>query len=106
LDIDTAVPCGLIINEIVSNSLKHAFVDNRKNACVTIDLAQTSEGKYRLVISDNGIGMPASFSVDNSDSLGIQLVEALTDQLEGTMQLENRPNEGLKYTINFKLITQ
>ncbi len=104
LDIDTAVPCGLIINEIVSNSLKHAFKDGRKGE-ISITLNQTEKDIFRLVIGDNGIGMPEGFSVETSDSLGVQLIQALTDQLEGTMQVENQPGLGVKYIINFRRIS-
>jgi len=103
LDIDTAVPCGLIINEIVSNSLKHAFKDGR-NGEILIELKKTSESQYKLTIEDNGIGMPEGFSVDNSESLGIQLIQALTDQLEGHMKMEYSPTKGVKYNIDFKRI--
>lgn len=104
LDIDTAVPCGLIINEIVSNSLKHAFKKDAKGE-IRIELAQTVTDKFRLVIEDNGIGMPEDFSAETSDSLGIQLIQALTDQLEGDMKVESAPGKGVKYIINFKRIS-
>lgn len=104
LDIDTAVPCGLIINEIVSNSLKHAFKDDRRGE-ISIRLTQLEADQFSLVIADNGIGLPAGFSVGTSDSLGIQLIQALTDQLEGTMNVENHPGFGVKYIINFKRIS-
>lgn len=104
LDIDTAVPCGLIINEIVSNSLKHAFKDGRKGE-ISIRLNQTEVDTFRLEIGDNGIGMPEGFTLESSDSLGIQLIQALTDQLEGTMKVENNPGYGVKYIINFKRIS-
>jgi PAS domain S-box-containing protein len=103
LDIDTAVPCGLIINEIVSNSLKHAFKDGREGL-IEINLVKSAEDRYNLIISDNGIGMPEGFLVESSESLGIQLIQALTDQLEGTMKLETKPNEGVKFIIDFKRI--
>lgn len=104
LDIDTAVPCGLIINEIVSNSLKHAFKDGRKGE-IEVELVQTDPDVFRLTISDNGIGLPAGFSLETSDSLGIQLIQALSDQLEGTMKLENNPGSGVRYIISFKRIS-
>lgn len=104
LDIDTAVPCGLIINEIVSNSLKHAFKSERKGE-ILIELNQTEPDRFRLVIGDNGVGMPEGFSLETSDSLGIQLIQALTDQLEGKMEIENSPGNGVKYIINFKRIS-
>ncbi|MBL7924981.1 MAG: PAS domain S-box protein [Bacteroidia bacterium] len=104
LDIDTAVPCGLIINEIVSNSLKHAFKEGRKGE-ILVELNQTMPDRFRLVIGDNGIGMPEGFTLENSDSLGIQLIQALTDQLEGEMKIETAPGKGVKYIINFKRIS-
>lgn len=104
LDIDTAVPCGLIINEIVSNSLKHAFTDGRKGE-IRVGLLQVQPDHFRLSIADNGIGMPEGFSVATSDSLGIQLIQALTDQLEGTLEVVNSPGKGMEYIINFKRIS-
>lgn len=104
LDIDTAVPCGLIINEIVSNSLKHAFNDI-PHGVIEIELNQTETDRFRLVISDNGIGMGEGFSINSSDSLGIQLIQALTDQLEGKMEIETSPGKGVKYIINFRRIS-
>ncbi len=103
LDIDTAVPCGLIINEIVSNSIKHAFKDGRVGE-ISIDLQSIENDKYRLTIADNGIGMSTGVTVESMDSLGIQLIQALTDQLEGTMNMESAPGKGVKYTIDFKRI--
>ncbi len=105
LDIDTAVPCGLIINEIVSNSLKHAFKDGRIGE-INISLIQTTENHFRLIIADNGVGLPAGFSAESSDSLGIQLIQALTDQLEGVMKVDNKPGDGVSYIIDFKRVTQ
>ncbi|MBK7885796.1 MAG: PAS domain S-box protein [Bacteroidetes bacterium] len=104
LDIDTAVPCGLIINEIVSNSLKHAFKTERKGE-ILIELAQPVTDRFKLMIADNGIGMPEGFALGKSDSLGIQLIQALTDQLEGEMEVESSPGQGVKYIINFKRIS-
>ena len=104
LDIDTAVPCGLIINEIVSNSLKHAFKGDRKGE-ILIELKQTEPDKFLLIIGDNGVGMPEGFTLETSDSLGIQLIQALTDQLEGKMLVENEPGNGVKYIINFSRIS-
>lgn len=104
LDIDTAVPCGLIINEIVSNSLKHAF-NEMESGEINILLHQTEADRFKLVINDNGVGMGEVFSAEKSDSLGIQLIQALTDQLEGTMEIETSPGQGVKYIINFRRIS-
>jgi PAS domain S-box-containing protein len=101
LDIDTAVPCGLIINEVVSNSLKHAFNDGRKGE-ILIQFSRTGESAYRLVIADNGTGLPQGFDLEKSDSLGIQLIHALAGQIDGTLKIEN--SNGVKYIIDFKTI--
>lgn len=87
LDIDTAIPCGLIINELVTNSLKYAFPPGVAGE-IRIDLHRENNGCLALVVSDNGAGLPPDFDFHNTDSLGLQLVSTLTEQLEGTIQLE------------------
>ncbi|MEN9332184.1 MAG: hypothetical protein RLZZ94_1274, partial [Bacteroidota bacterium] len=104
LDIDTAVPCGLIINEIVSNAFKHAFKEGDKGI-VQIRLQNTTEGEYYLEIKDNGVGMSADFNLETADSLGFQLIQALSDQLDGKLELLTSPNKGLTYKLNFKNIS-
>ena len=99
LDIDTAVPCGLIINELVSNALKHAF-KGRDSGELRISFRKLGEDMIRLVVSDNGIGLPADFDYDSSDSLGIQLMKALTSQLEGTMTVSQ--GSGSSFVLEFK----
>ncbi len=99
LDIDTGVPCGLIINEVVSNSLKHAFKDGREGV-IEINFILVDEFTYRLTISDNGMGLAPGFDLATSDSLGIQLIHALSDQIDGKLKIEN--NNGVKFTIDFK----
>ncbi len=101
LDIDTAVPCGLIINEVVSNSIKHAFKDGRSGE-ILIHFNRTGESEYRLIIADNGVGLPEGFDLENSDSLGIQLIHALSDQIDGKMKVDS--SNGVKYIIDFKTI--
>ena len=97
LDVDTAIPCALIINELVSNSLKHAFPDGRAGA-VTIAL-ERANGAHALTVADNGIGFPADVDFQATDSLGMQLVVALVNQLGGTIEL-NREN-GTAFVISF-----
>ncbi|HKR04084.1 MAG TPA: two-component regulator propeller domain-containing protein [Bacteroidia bacterium] len=99
LDIDSAVPCGLILNELVSNSLKHAFPDEMSGT-VFIGFHQIENDRCRLVIRDNGIGFPEDFDLTASDSLGMQLVLALADQLEGTIKLDK--TNGTTFIIEFK----
>lgn len=104
LDIDTAVPTGLIINEIVTNALKHAYV-GRSTGELRIDLTQPRENHFLLSIADNGVGFAEGVKPDELDSLGIQLIQALTHQLEGEMKIETAPGRGVKYIINFKRIS-
>ena len=98
---DLAVPCGLIINEVVSNSIKHAFNDGRKGE-ILIQFTKKSENVYRLIIADNGVGLPAGLNLEHSDSLGIQLIQALSEQIDGTLKIESE--NGVKYIIDFSTI--
>jgi PAS domain S-box-containing protein len=97
LNIDTAVPCGLIISELVSNSLKYAF-PTKKSGEILISL-KFKDGKYQLIVRDNGVGMP-EFDVDKLDSLGLLLVFNLTEQLEGDITI-NREH-GTEFIITFE----
>lgn len=98
--IDSAVPCGLVINEIISNSLKYAFTEGR-NGEIRIDLYLTGEGEIGLKIADNGIGMPKGFNPKKAKTLGIQIVYGLVEnQLNGKIEL-NCEN-GAEYLIKFK----
>jgi two-component system, sensor histidine kinase PdtaS len=98
LDIDTAIPCGLIVNELVSNALKHAFPGGRAGR-ITVRMRQ-GEGSYVLEISDDGAGLSHSPGVEKSQSMGLQLVTLLTEQLDGTMSVDT--SHGTKFTIVFK----
>lgn len=84
LNIDTAIPCGLLINELVSNALKHAFPNERPGE-IRIVLEEIPENQLHLVIRDDGIGLPDGLELQQSNSLGLRLVRALTRQLVGTM---------------------
>jgi len=99
LDIDTAIPCGLIINELVSNALKHAFPGG--TGTMTITMAEQSEGVYTLMISDDGIGIPEDLDIETSGTLGLQLVKGLVEeQLEGTLDLQSI--QGTSWSIRFQ----
>jgi PAS domain S-box-containing protein len=99
LNIDTAIPCGLMINELVSNSLKHAFPTGQAGI-IRVDLrAQPDDNRYRLVVHDNGIGFPEDLDFRHTASLGLQLVYNLTNQLQGTIDLNRQP--GSTFTITF-----
>lgn len=100
-EIDTAILCGLIINELVSNSLKHAFPENRKGE-IYIELNQNSgNNKYTLIIKDNGIGFPSNVDFRKTESLGLQLVTTLSEQLGGTIELNK--NGFTEFKIEFSV---
>lgn len=98
LDIDTAIPCGLIINELVSNSLKYAFPEGQAGE-IQIALRSDHDRKLRLIVRDNGAGFSPDVDFRNTESLGLQLVNTLTDQLGGTIELHR--NDGTEFQITF-----
>jgi two-component sensor histidine kinase len=98
MSIDIAIPCGLIINELVSNSLKYAFPEGRGGE-VYIRFAQESEQALRLIVRDNGIGCPPGFNLEETTSLGLQLVQSLITQLGGSFR--HRTDTGVEFDISF-----
>ena len=98
LDIDTAIPLGLIINELVSNALKHAFPEGT-GGTVAIRL-RTQGDQMLLTVSDNGIGFPKDLDFTNTQSFGMQLVVTLVEQLDGTIELIR--DRGTEFRIIFK----
>ncbi len=106
LDINSGIPCGLIINELVSNSLKYAFPDSKEwedggkpKGKIHISLRSEDKGKFSLCVSDNGVGLPEDFDLQNTNSFGLQLVMTLTEQLHGTIDIQKK--EGTTYKITF-----
>ena len=100
LELDSAIPCGLIINELVSNALKYAFPEDRKGE-IRVTLGSTKEDEFMLTVRDNGAGMPEHIDFRNTESLGLHLVTILAeDQLHGKVEF-NRI-EGTTYDITFK----
>ncbi len=98
LNIETAVPVGLIINEIVSNSLKHGF-PNGKIGEVYIKINYV-DGKFELLLGNNGISFPKEIDFRSTDSLGLQLVNNLVNQIDGVITLDN--SHGTEFKISFK----
>jgi hypothetical protein len=98
LSIDRAIPCGLIINELVSNAFKYAFT-NQTGGKISIALHFDKDKYYTLTIKDNGIGLPLDLDIKTVESLGLQLVRILTEQLEGTLELYCR--FGTEFRIRF-----
>ncbi len=99
LNMETSIPLGLIISELVSNSLKYAFPENRQGK-LTISLLKL-EDQYELIIKDDGIGFPEDVDFRNNESsLGLRLVNSLVTQLDGNIELDR--SEGTEFTITFK----
>ncbi len=99
LDLETIIPCGLIVNEIVSNSLKYAFPEDAQGS---IEITfRKSKDEFILALADNGVGIKENIDLENINSLGLRLVNLLTKQLKGSLAIE-RPEKGLRYIINFK----
>jgi PAS domain S-box-containing protein len=99
LAIDRAIPCGLIINELVSNAMKHAFPDGRSGE-ITIRLHADDRGQVTLTVAEDGVGMPAGIDFRKTESLGLQLVNMLTRQLRG--QIEMSGEHGTSWVITFR----
>jgi PAS domain S-box-containing protein len=116
LDLNTSIPCGLIVNELVTNSIKHAFPatngrgpENRKftdphgeGGEIYVELNSINEQKYALIVADNGIGFPEDIDFENTESLGLQLVKSLVTQLDGKIKLERE--NGTRFEIIFNKI--
>ena len=119
LGIDFAIPCGLILNELISNSLKHAFPGDREGEIrialhaeglrmearveVDDDTASDSDGKITLIVSNNGVEFPEDLDFRNTESLGLQLVTLLAeDQLDGTIELDRSSGTAFKITFDAK----
>lgn len=110
LDIDTAIPCGLIINELVSNALKYAFPDEqpgkiqvRFEQSAPIDqIAMNRFSRvFTLTVQDNGVGLPADLNLQQSRTLGMSLVKGLVKQIKGTIEISSQPGQGATFTISF-----
>jgi two-component system response regulator len=97
-NMETAIPCGLIINELVSNSLKYAFSNGEGE--IYVSLMHYEGNKYLLTINDNGMGLPKEIDFKNTQSLGFRLVNNLTNQLEGEIELER--TNGTTFRIIFE----
>lgn len=116
LETDTAVSCGLIINELVSNSLKYAFPSSLpsvgagglhssaqepsdKKASIMIEARKTSADQFCIYYRDNGIGLPESIDISNTDTLGLQLVSSLTEQLSGVLKVVSQEGKGTAFSL-------
>jgi two-component sensor histidine kinase len=101
VNLDQATPCGLIVNELISNALKHGFIQGRSGT-VTIRLAQDEGGHVRLSVSDDGVGLPVDFEYRQAGSLGLQLISDLVQQMGAVLTIGPAPHA--VFSIDFKAI--
>lgn len=97
LDIETAIPCGLIINELVSNSLKYAFPVNQTGQILVKFYTNSTTNRLNLVVQDDGVGLPDSLNFEQTKSLGLTLVRGLVKQLDGTIEVDS--SRGTRFNI-------
>jgi two-component sensor histidine kinase len=103
LGVDMAVPCGLIINELVSNALKHAF-PGAEHGTIQVAIQSLDTGRLEILVADDGVGMPQPAVGDGKQSLGLRLVETLTTQLDGTLAIET--DSGTRFCITLEAPAQ
>lgn len=96
LTVDRAIPCGLILNELVTNALKHAFPNGRRGT-IRVELGRVDETDLVLAVSDDGVGLPET--IDSNDSLGMQLVRTLVAQLDGRLDVLREPETSFRVTF-------
>lgn len=105
LSVESAVPCGLILNELASNALKHAFLGknpgNGEGWEVKVALGNGSAGLVVMRVSDNGIGLPPGLDWRQCSSLGLRLVQMLTGQLGGTVEVQTQEGQGTEFQVVF-----
>ncbi|OEC88336.1 MULTISPECIES: PAS domain S-box protein [Methanobacterium] len=99
MDIDTAIPCGLIINELVTNSLKYAFPCPNNEDIVKVGLKKLQKDNLKLVVSDNGVGLPEDLDMENVETLGLKMVTILVNQLKGNLEVDK--TAGTEFRITF-----
>ena len=103
LELDTAVPLGLIAAELITNAFKHGL-KNHKTPALEIDLVKSNGNTAELVVRDNGNGLPDNFNIEEVDSLGMEIIEALTEQINGEVTFRNVI--GAEFTISFNYTIQ
>jgi two-component sensor histidine kinase/CheY-like chemotaxis protein len=98
-DVESMIPCGLILNEMVSNALKYAFPGGRAGE-IAVSLGRLRDGAISLSVADNGAGMPEGFAISGSRSLGMSIMQTLADQLRGRLAIESAG--GARFTLVFR----
>jgi two-component sensor histidine kinase len=100
LPVDRAIPCGLILNELIMNALKHGFKDGRPGT-LRVELVRLETGRLRLAVRDDGAGLPAGLDFNTVGSLGLQLVSTLSEQLGAELEVSGPP--GAYFELTFSL---
>jgi PAS domain S-box-containing protein len=96
--IDRAIPCGLILNELITNALKHAFPGDRTGS-IRVTLARLGDGRMRMTVSDDGVGLPSGLEAATSGSLGMHLVRMLASQVDGELRMESSNGTSVTLTV-------
>lgn len=96
LNVETAVPCGLIITELITNALEYAFPDSG-GGTIRVELTELPDRKFILIVSDNGVGLPADLDIEKTDSLGLLLTRTLIDSLGGTMEIGRESGTSFRF---------
>jgi two-component sensor histidine kinase len=99
LPMDIAIPCGLIINELISNSFKYAFAD-KSTGVISIHFKHIIDDQFQLIVSDNGVGISDKIDITKTKSLGMKILQKLVQQIEGELKYDF--SNGTKFTIIFK----
>jgi len=99
INITKAIPCGMILTELVTNALKHAYNNNKGNGLLKITCTKSEAGNFDIVVKDNGIGLPDNIDIHNSESSGLQLITILTSQIDGKISVHTE--NGTEFRINF-----
>jgi two-component sensor histidine kinase len=98
IDLNRAIPLGLILNELITNALKHAF-PKKTMGKITISIKKLKDKPYEVIVQDNGVGLPADLNFKKTDTLGLKLINILTEQLDGTVSIKRLPGTKVKITF-------
>ncbi len=100
LELTSAIPCGLILNELLSNCFKHAFA-GRREGTIQVQFVEKENNACFLCVSDDGIGLPQSFDISSQSSLGLTIIESLCGQLDGEFRYVSTPQDGTRFELDF-----
>jgi two-component sensor histidine kinase len=103
LPVDKAIPCGLILNELINNALKHAFQTSASGK-IRVELRKSSEGQVSLSVTDDGSGILPDVKTKRASSMGLQLVESLVEQLDGRLEIRSRPGTAVCVTFSMESV--